>query len=43
MTEMNRHLKALEFDKVLDILSVRGCNEDAKNILRELRPETKLV
>ena len=43
MTEMNRHLKALEFDKVLDILSVRGCNEDAKNILRELRPETKLI
>ena len=43
MTEMNRHLKALEFDKVLDILSVRGCNEDAKNILRELCPETKLV
>lgn len=43
MTEMNRHLKALEFDKVLELLSARGCNEDAKNILRELRPETKIT
>ncbi|MBO5065540.1 MAG: endonuclease MutS2 [Clostridia bacterium] len=43
MTEINRHLKALEFDKVLELLSARGCNEDAKNILRELRPETKIT
>ena len=43
MADMNRHLKALEFDKVLEILSSRGCNEDAKTILRELRPESKLI
>lgn len=42
MKEMNRHLKAIEFDKVLELLSRRACNEDAKNGIAELRPETDL-
>ncbi len=43
MTEINRHLKALEFDKVLTMLSTRGCNDDAKESILALRPETDLV
>lgn len=42
MKEMNRHLKALEFDKVLELLAVRACNEDAREEILSLRPETKL-
>lgn len=42
MTELNRHLKALEFDKVLSMLSGRGCNEDAKESILSLRPEKDL-
>ena len=42
MKEMNRHLKALEFDKVLELLAVRACNDDAKNGIMELRPETDI-
>ena len=40
---MNRHLKALEFDKVLELLAVRACNEDAREEIMALRPETSLV
>ena len=42
MKEMNRHLKALEFDKVLELLAVRACNDDAKDGIMELRPETDI-
>ena len=42
MNEMNRHLKALEFDKVLEMLAVRACNDDAREQILNLRPETKL-
>lgn len=42
MVELNRHLKALEFDKVLLMLSARGCNDDAKESILSLRPATKL-
>ena len=42
MTELNRHLKALEFDKVLNVLSSRGCNEDAKESILSLRPVSSL-
>ncbi len=42
MNEMNRHLKALEFDKVLELLAVRACNDDAREEMLSLRPETKL-
>ncbi len=42
MTELNRHLKALEFDKVLSMLSARGCNDDAKESILSLRPEKDL-
>lgn len=41
--EMNRHLKALEFDKILELLSVRACNEDARDNILAIRPETNLV
>ncbi len=40
MSDMNRHLKALEYDKVLEKLAVRACNDDARNGLLSLRPET---
>lgn len=43
MAELNKHLKALEFDKILTMLSSRGCNEDAKESILSLRPETKIV
>lgn len=42
MTEMNRHLRALEFDKVLDMLCVRACNDDSREGILSLLPETKL-
>ncbi len=42
MNGMTKHLKALEFDKVLELLSVRGCNDDAKEIIMQLRPETDI-
>ncbi|MBR4286733.1 MAG: endonuclease MutS2, partial [Clostridia bacterium] len=42
MNEMTKHLKALEFDKVLELLAVRGCNEDAKEIIMSLRPEADI-
>lgn len=42
MAELNRHLKAIEFDKILLMLSSRGCNDDAKESILSLRPESKL-
>lgn len=41
--DMNRHLKALEFDKILEMLSVRACNDDARDNIFAIRPETNLV
>ncbi len=38
--EMNRHLKALEYHKVLELLAARACNADAKEMILALRPET---
>ncbi len=40
MSEINRHLKALEYDKVLDLLVKRACNDDARQGIYNLRPET---
>ena len=40
MNEMNRHLKAIEFNKILDLLSARACNSDAREEINKLRPET---
>ncbi len=42
MADLNRNLKAIEFDKILSMLSARGCNEDAKESILSLRPETQL-
>ena len=42
MNEMNRHLKAIEFNKILELLSARACNEDAREGIMLLRPETTL-
>ncbi len=42
MSELNRHLRALEFHKVLSLLAGRGCNEDARDEILNLRPETTL-
>lgn len=41
MKTMNKHLKALEFDKVLEQLSKRACNDDAREGMLSLRPEAK--
>ncbi len=43
MNEMNRHLKALEYDKILELLAVRACNDDAREEIMAIRPETNLV
>ncbi len=40
--EMNKHLKSLEFDKILEMLAVRACNDDARDGIMALRPETDL-
>ncbi len=42
MNEMNRHLKAIELDKVLNMVAERACNEDAKEAILNLRPESNL-
>ncbi|MBE6796125.1 MAG: endonuclease MutS2 [Ruminococcaceae bacterium] len=36
---MNRHLKALEYDKILELLAARACNDDARDGILSLRPE----
>ncbi len=43
MKDLNRHLKAIEFDKILQMLSSRGCNDDAKESILSLRPEKELL
>lgn len=43
MNEINRHLKALEYDKILELVAVRGCNDDARQQIMDIRPETSLV
>lgn len=40
---MNRHLKAIEFPKVLELLKKRACNDDAKAAISELLPQTSIV
>ena len=42
MNEMNRHLRAIELDKVLLMVAERACNEDAREAILSLRPETNL-
>lgn len=42
MNEMNRHLKAIELDKVLSMVAERACNDDAKEAILNLRPESNL-
>ena len=42
MNEMNRHLKAIELDKVLSMVAERACNDDAKEAILSLRPESNL-
>ncbi|MBE6747993.1 MAG: endonuclease MutS2 [Ruminococcaceae bacterium] len=39
---MNRHLKAIELDKVLLMVAERACNDDAKEVILNLRPESNL-
>ena len=40
---MDRHLKAIELDKVLLMLSKRACNDDAREIMLSLLPEKSLA
>ncbi len=40
--EMNKHLKSLEFNKILELLAVRACNDDARDGILSLRPEKSL-
>ncbi len=42
MAHLNRHLKAIEYDKVLALLARRGCNEDAKEEIFAIRPQNTL-
>ena len=42
MSELNRHLKALEYDKVLEMAMKRACNDDARDIIASIRPETSI-
>ena len=42
MSELNRHLKALEYDKVLEMAMKRACNDDARYIIAATRPETSV-
>ncbi len=39
MKNINRHLKALEYDKILELLAARACNDDARDGILSLRPE----
>lgn len=40
---MDRHLNAIEFPKVLELLKKRACNDDAKAEISALRPEKSIV
>ncbi len=42
MSELNRHLKALEYDKVLEMAMKRACNDDARDIIASVRPEASV-
>ncbi len=42
MSELNKHLKALEYDKVLGMAMKRACNDDARDIISSIRPETSV-
>ena len=42
MSELNRHLKALEYDKILEMAMKRACNDDARDIIASIRPETSV-
>ena len=42
MEEMNRHLKAVELDKVLLMAAQRACNDDAREAILSIRPEANL-
>lgn len=39
---MDRHYKALELDKILDLLAQRGANEDSRDIILNIKPEFRL-
>ena len=41
MNEMNRHLKAIELDKVLSMVAERACNDDAKEAILNLGTDSK--
>ncbi len=40
MSTLNRHLKALEYEKILEMAMKRACNDDARAIIASIRPET---
>lgn len=40
---MDRHLNAIEFPKVLELLKKRACNDDAKAEISALRPEKSIA
>lgn len=40
---MDRHLNAIEFPKVLELLKKRACNDDAKAEISALRPEKSIT
>ncbi|MBQ7115688.1 MAG: endonuclease MutS2 [Clostridia bacterium] len=42
MSELNRHLKALEYDKILEMAMKRACNDDARDIIASIRPEASV-
>lgn len=39
METLNRHLKVLEYDRILEMAAKRACNDDAREIIASLRPE----
>lgn len=42
MSTLNRHLKALEYDRILEMAMKRACNDDARDIIASVRPETSV-
>ena len=40
--DMNKHLKALEFHKILELLAKRACNDDARDGIFAIRPESRI-
>lgn len=41
-TEINRNHKALELNKILEMLASRTCNDDARELALHIKPETSL-